>query len=184
MLCYLQFLSFEIKHFHLILHQRNIQILISFTASVTKLTGFLLSLLSEFWVTFHMILHQRNVLILIAFSPSQCLHVLSFIQFYLWYDPSLLQPQSLHAVLCCIQFLSFEIKHFHMILYQRNIQILLSFTASVTKLTCCLLSLVSEFWDLPFIWSYIIGTFNYYFLSLLLPQSVHAVLSSVSEFWD
>ena len=56
-------------------------------------------------------------------------------------------------MLCYLQFLSFEIKHFHLILHQRHIQIIISFTASVTKLSCCLLSLVSKFWDLPFIWS-------------------------------
>ena len=49
-----------------------------------------------FWVlrsTFHMILHQRNVQILISiFSPSQCSHVLSFINPFLFYIESTSMP--------------------------------------------------------------------------------------------
>ena len=58
------------------------------------------------------------------------------------------------------------------------------FFTPVTMLTCYLLSLLTKFWDLPLLWSFIIVTFSYDFLSLLLPQSLHAVLYSVSEFWD
>ena len=73
---------------------------------------------------------------------------------------------------------------FAMILLYRKIQMLFSVTAATTKFTCCA---VSSFWVLrlyTFIWSFIKGTFNYYFLSLLLPQSLHSVLSNISEFWD
>ena len=86
---------------------------------------------------------------------------------------SLLMSQSLHD-------LSFVV----CVLHQKNVQILISIFFTLTMFTCFELYSVSEFWDLLLLWSFFTGKFKCYFLLLLLPQSSHAVLSPVFEFWD
>ena len=157
-----------------------------------------------FWVlrfTFHIVLHDRNVLISF-FSPSQCLHVVSFIQF-LSFDPSskehlnslfchcyrykvymlwectntnffLFHPHNVYMLLALFSFWVLRFT-FHMILHHRNIQILFSVTAVTTKFTYWAVFSFVVLRLYIFIWFFIKGTFEFLYISILSSQSLHAV---------